>query len=145
MSVFYNRTVTIWNQYTTGDVFEKEVWLPAVLSDVRLLISRGNNIMSSGNSAADSARLHISDSLSSADKTYLSPDEWAAADEETKAQSYTLLSNERAFFTEGDTSAEDPDSHDNFFAYMHAKYHDTFMISNVDRFEIIPHWEVWGK
>jgi len=34
---------------------------------------------------------------------------------------------------------------DGFFSFMKENYSNCFKITSVDRFEIIPHFEVWGK
>ena len=106
-------------------LWEKGAWTPTVVMNTRLLVSRGNNIQTSGNKEADSARLHIHDEWSSWDGT-LSP-----------------VADGKAFFTAGDTSAETTEG--NFFERMKKKYPNCFLITSVDRFGIIPHWEVWGK
>lgn len=141
---FYCKTVTIWNRYIDG-LWEKEVWVPTVIENVRLLVSRGNNIQSSGNAAADSARLHISDALSVSQKSYLPCAEWQSLDVSERSDFYTLESENSSFFVEGDYSNEDGSALENFFEYMKTKYSNCFRITSVDRFEVIPHFEVWGK
>lgn len=142
--LFYNKTVTIWNKDVDG-IWEKESWLPTVIENVRLLVSRGNNIQNSGNAAADSARLHISDEISVPAKPYLPRTEWEKLPLEEKSRYFTLGSENDSFFVEGNTSLLEAAAQDNFFAYVKANYPNCFKISNVDRFEIIPHFEVWGK
>lgn len=141
---FYCKTVTIWNKYV-DDLWEKEVWIPAVIENVRLLVSRGNNIQNSGNTAADSARLHISDALSKSQKRYLPYAEWASLEIAEREIYYTLESENNSFFVEGDSSKEDGSVQANFFEYMKERYANCFRITSVDRFEVIPHFEVWGK
>lgn len=122
---FYKDTVTIWSQQEASGLWGDGEWIPKVIRNARLLVSRGNNIQTSGNKEADSARLHIHEQLSSWDGTLLP------------------VADGKAFFTEGDTSAEQTAG--NFFENMKKKYPNVFMITSVDRFGIIPHWEVWGK
>lgn len=141
---FYCKTVTIWNKYV-DDLWEKEVWIPAVIENVRLLVSRGNNVQNSGNTAADSVRLHISDALSKSQKRYFPYAEWAALEIAEREVYYTLESENNSFFVEGDSSKEDGSAQPNFFEYMKEHYANCFRITSVDRFEVIPHFEVWGK
>lgn len=141
---FYNKAVTIWNKYTDG-LMETEVWLPTLVENVRLLVSKGNNVMNSGLDTADSARLHIMDGMSAPDKSYLDPIEWVRLPNEEKPLYFTLESENDSFFVEGDATAVDPSGKDNFFNFMKESYHNCFKITSVDRFEIIPHWECWGK
>lgn len=142
---FYVKTITIWNKYTDDGVFGAEHWIPTVIENVRLLVSHGNNIQSSGNSAADNARLHISDELSAPTKAYMPVSDWIKLDASEKSKYFTLDSENDSFFVEGDTSIVDSTSQDNFFEYMKRNYSNCFRISSVDRFEVIPHFEVWGK
>lgn len=139
---FYNKTVTVWNKCVDG-IWERETWIPTVIENARLLVSQGNNIQNSGNSAADSARLHISDEISAPGKPYLPPSEWNKLEQDKKVSFFTLDDKNDSFFVEGDVSAVDVK--ENFFSFMKENYPNCFKISNVDRFEIIPHFEVWGK
>lgn len=142
--IFYNKTVTIWNKYTDG-LWEMEYWIPTVIQNVRLLVSQGNNVQNSGNAAADSARLHIDDLISVPSKTYVPPADWKRLPEDEKGNFFTLESENDSFFVEGDTTSEDASLQENFFEYMKVNYSNCFKISSVDRFDIIPHFEVWGK
>lgn len=94
--------------------------------------------MKSGLDTADTARLHISDEISRPDKPYVDPITWRNA----PTRHYTLES-EGSFFTEGDTSTAEIT--ENFFENMERSYPACFRISKVDRFEVIPHFEVFGK
>ena len=124
--LFYKDTVTVWNWQEAGNnLWAEGSWIPTVIENTRLLVSRGNNIQTSGNAEADTARLHVHD-------------EWSSWDGDLH-----LVADGKAFFTAGDTSRETPTG--NFFEAMEKKYPDVYMITSVDRFDIIPHWEVWGK
>ena len=143
--VFYNKTVTIWNKYVSG-IYEDEIWLPTLIKDVRLVISKGNNVMKSGLENIDSARLHIDDNISDTSKPYLEPTEWNKLPEDEKANYYTLDSMNDSFFVEGDLTEEDYSKHPaTFFEYMKQTYNNCFRINKVDRFDLIPHFECWGK
>jgi hypothetical protein len=127
--VFYNKTATIWNRTTSGP-WEEETWIPTVIQYVRILSSRGTNIMKSGNSDADSIRLHISDDISEAPVPYAKPEDYIPG------ETYTLDNN--TYFTDGDTSNEEPTK-----AFFDRS--DVYHVSSVDRFDLIPHFEVWGR
>lgn len=141
MDLFYTQTITVWNKAASG-VWETETWYPTVIDDVHMIVSRGNNIIKSGNASADACRVHIDDTLSRPDKPYVDPVSWRSL--EDKSTAYTLDESDDTFFTEGDTSQEEPT--DSFFEVMKRKHHNCYHISNVDRYDIaIPHFEVWGK
>lgn len=141
---FYSKSVTIWNKYTDG-LAETEVWLPTLIENVRLLVSKGNNVMVSGLDTADSARLHIMDDVSVPGKPYIDPITWSGLSSEEKAKYFTLESENDSFFVEGDVVAVSSSGKDNFFDYMKRSCNNCFRMTSVDRFEIIPHWECWGK
>ena len=137
MQILYQRTVTIWN-HLDGGTWERETWYPTVIRHARLMITKGNARLRSGLETADSARLHISDEISEPDKPYTDPISWKSA----PSSYYTLDAG--SFFTDGDTSSEASDM-DNFFEHMERKYPLCFRISTADRFEVIPHFEVFGR
>lgn len=134
--IFYNKTVTIYNRHED----EKEMWFPTVLENVRLQINRGENVSKSGTDSADSTKLSIM--MDSLEKPFMKPLEWQKLSEEDKQASFTLTSNED-FFVEGDTTAEEILESD-FFSYMKRKYDNCFKMTNVDVYELIPHFEVGG-
>ena len=134
--IFYNKTVTVYNRYED----EKEMWYPTVLKNVRLLVNRAENVSKSGTESADSAKLSIR--TVGLKKPYKKPLEWQGLSEEEKVKTFTLTSKED-FFVEGDTSAEEILESD-FFSYMKGKYDNCFKMTNVDTYELIPHFEVGG-
>ena len=144
MDPFFNKKITIWNKHTDG-VWKNEIWIPTVIENVRLLVSKGNNIMKSGLDNADSARLHIMDGISIPEKEYMPFVEWRNISPDNKKKYFTLDSENDSFFVEGDVSTLDASGKDNFFDYVKRNYNNCFRITKVDRFEIIPHYEVWGS
>lgn len=136
--IFYNKTVTVYNRYENED--GNEVWLPTVLENVRLLITRGENVSKSGMESADSAKLFIKTNKLA--KSYKKPLEWQNLSAEGKRECFTLTSADD-FFVEGDTGTEEILESD-FFSYMKGKYDNCFKITNVDTYELIPHLEVGG-
>lgn len=121
--VFYNKTITIWTRSIDG-VWESENWTPHLVKNVRILVSKGYNIDKSGLRDANSCRVHIMDGVSD------------GLDFIPKADDYS-------FFTIGDSSGETPTESD-FFETLKTKY-DAYRIDAVDRFELIPHYEIWGR
>lgn len=137
--IFYNKTVTVYNKAVDG-LMGTETWYATVLRNVRLLVTKGANITKSGRDNADTAKLHVRmDMLPKGSKLYLPPKEWERSAEKEK---YFTFTSGEDFFVEGDTSSETPE--DEFFAYMEQKYDNCYMVTNVDRYELIPHLEVGG-
>jgi len=134
--IFYSKTVTIFNSVSDDDVMGADSWLPTVLHDVRLLETQGKNIEKSGITSADSAKLFIkTDNL---EKPYMDPKEWSQS--ENKSDAFTLC-KDRDFFIVGDVSDETVAS----FEQMKEKYDGCYQITTVDKYSLIPHFEVGGR
>lgn len=141
MDVFYNKTVTVYNKYeSTDDVMGGETWLPTVFENVRLQVTKGANVATSGLSDADSASLHIK--RVGLPKPYLQPLAWQALSNEDKPNNFTLTGG-TDFFVEGDTSAV-PITEDDFFSYMKSHYDNCFKMTNIDTYDLISHFEIGG-
>lgn len=139
--IFYNKTVTVYNK-TTDDLMGTETWYTTVLRNVRLLVTKGANISKSGMDSADAASLHVKpELLQDGCKEYLPAKEWQRMPDKCKEFFFTFVSGED-FFVEGDTSGEEYT--EEFFTYMKEKYDNCFKVTNVDRYELIPHLEVGG-
>lgn len=136
MDPFYNKTVTVYNKTTADGVMGGDIWHAYVLENVRLLVSKGTNVSKTGLETADSAKLYVD-----LPRPYLAPIEWQ--NEADKAEYFTFQ-EQSGFFVEGDTTKEDT-TKDDFFQYMKDKYDNCFMVSTVDKFDLIPHLEVGGK
>ena len=136
--LFYNKTVTVFNNAPSDDVMGDDTWYPTVLHNVRVLETRGRNVAKSGIEAADSAKLHIrTDNL---EKPYVEPKAWDELADKSKA--FTLC-QERDFFVIGDVA--DTQVTADLFQYMKDNHDGVYMITNADKFELIPHLEVGGK
>lgn len=140
--IFYNKTVTVYNRYI-DDLTDKEIWYPTVLQNVHLLINKGANVSKSGTDSADAAKLFIKAAFLPPDsKTYCMPKEWQRLSEEEKQKYFTFTSADD-FFVEGNTTVEEVLEED-FFSYMKQKYDNCFKITNADKYDLIPHFEVGG-
>lgn len=129
--IFYNKTVTVYNKHMSG-VMEKETWMPTVLMNVRLLVTKGANVRTSGMETADSAKLFVRPEYLPEDKEYMEPLKWQEVEEKQKY--FTFASGD--FFVDGDTTIEDT-SMDGFFQYMKGKYDKCFRITNTDTYELM--------
>ena len=118
--IFYNKTVTVYSKTTEG-VEGTETWYPTVLKNVRMLVSRGADTSKNGTDSADSAKLYVKPGmLPEGSKGYLPEKEWGRLPQKCKQYFYT------------------------FFGYMKERYDNCFMVTNVDRYDLIPHLEVGG-
>lgn len=140
-NIFYNKTITVYNK-TSGGLMGTETWYATVLKNVRLLVAKGANISKSGTESADAASLFVKPELLQENcKGYLPAKEWKRMPDKCKNFFYTFTSG-ADFFVEGDTSQEAYT--EDFFAYMEEKYDNCFKVTNVDRYDLIPHLEVGG-
>lgn len=137
--IFYNKTVTVFNQYMDEGPTGAVHWLPTVLENVRLIETHGANISKSGIAGADAASLYIK----TEDLNYLEPKAWKTLTLEEKKKKFTLAPDSD-FFVKGDHSKEDLSQVD-FFSYMKKKYDGVYKVTTVDKYELIPHLEVGGK
>lgn len=141
MGLFYNNTVTLYNRWYDS-VLDQENWIPTVLTDCNLIITKGANISKSGLENADTASLRVREGCT--DKTYLNPKEWEALTAADKENYYTFTSGED-FFVEGDTTSETILS-DDFYQYMKKNKDNVFRVTNADRYtDVMPHFEVGGN
>ena len=140
--IFYNKTVTVYNK-TSDDLMGTETWYATVLKNARLLVTKGANVSKSGMDSADAASLYVKpELLQDGCKKYLPAKEWLRMPDKCKDYFFTFTSGED-FFVEGNTSSENISESD-FFLYMKEKYDNCFRVTNVDRYELIPHLEVGG-
>lgn len=140
--IFYNKTVTVYNR-TADDLMGIEKWYPTVLENVRLLVAKGASVSKSGMDCADAVSLYIRpDMLQEGAKGYLPPKEWVRMPDKCKEFFYTFKSGED-FFVEGAITGEEILG-EGFFQYMKDRYDSCFKVTNVDRYELIPHLEVGG-
>lgn len=145
MVIFPLDTVTLFNREYDVDM-ETETWLPTVLNNVNLQISKGANIEKNGLSDADSVRLFLDESSTS--KKFLMPKEWGNLGALNKANYYTAASDESHpdFFVKGDLSELNIAGIDNLYEYMLKNYDDVYRVTTVDRYEkVMAHMEIGGK
>lgn len=139
MEMFFTKTVTIYNQESSGDVLDADVWHKTVLHGVRVLNKHSHHLTTGGVEVSDAVQLHImTDNLT---KPYLEPAEWTASAD--KDASWTIQPG-KDFFVEGDTSTEDERASD-FYEIMRAKYSRCYKVTQVDTYDLIPHIEVAGQ
>lgn len=139
--IFYNKTVTVYNK-TSDDLMGTETWYATVLENVRLMVTKGANVSRSGMDSADAASLYVKfEMLQDGCKAYLPAKEWQRMPDKCKKFFFTFTSGED-FFVDGNTSTEE--AGEDFFSYMKEKYDNCFKVTNVDRYDLIPHLEVGG-
>lgn len=139
MKPFYTKTVTIFNYSPGSDVLDEETYYATVLHNVRLLEAAARETVTDEVKEADKARLHIRlDQLGAIN--YVQPIVYNSLQDKTN---YFTLCQDKDFFAVGDLSGVTVT--DNFFKYMKEHYDSVYMVSSVDKFDLIPHLEVGGR
>ncbi len=143
MSVFYNKTITVFNYTPSDDLIDDELWMPTVLHNVRLLESNGVTTTTNNTKESDNVRLHID--LRDTDKPYMTPKEWAKLDISEKSQYFTLC-QDKDFFIVGDyQDKSETVEGEGLFNRLKESMDGVYQITSVGKFDLIPHLEVGGK
>lgn len=121
-------------------------WHRVVLEGVELQKNRAISVSNDGNTPNNIVNLHVPHHKGFiGDYEYLKPKAWYKA--EDKSGKITFVEGD--FFVEGEII--DMDIYDDtqytggLFSYMRKNYDDVYVISSVDTFKVIPHFEVGGR
>lgn len=131
----FNDVVTVFN-LCNG------LWYPAVLHNVRLQTKSGIKQKNNGISSEDNAMLFVQTSSGRiGDKTYLPPKEWLLS-----AKDSNVTFTEGGFFVSGEYTdvVSDEDYTDGYYSHMRETHDDCYLITTVQRFTVIPHFEIGG-
>lgn len=140
----FNDVVTLFMKYE--DKKEKICqWHRVALADVELQKNKAISVSNDGNRPNNTVTLHIPCTQGKiGDYEYLKPKAWHRA--EDKAGKITLVEGD--FFVDGEII--DMDIYDDsqyaggLFTYMRKNYDDVYVISSVNEYKVIPHFEVGG-
>ena len=145
-------TVTVYNAFENVDTLKTEMVI-TVLEGVFLDISEGANIMKSGLTSADAAKLYIPFATKAVNgvteeiQQYLSPKEYERT--EDKKPFWTIRTNGTAsakdcFFVKGEVVEPEAD-----FQSINGRYDHVYRVSTVDIRDFgspeMQHWEVGGR
>lgn len=159
----YQDTITLFNLYESEEA--GALWYPTVISYTQLQIDTAANLRERGPESADSASLHIryardgkntiiSGIISFEDneaknivKPYTLPKKWACAEDKEAAVTFT---KDKDFFYHGIWKGDAPikDSEygkKGFYDYMKRNEDEVFLITNVGKYNLLPHFEIGGK
>lgn len=163
--MLYNDTVTIFNLAESSD---GDSWYPTVIYGVHLQVDTAANLTERGPDSADSVSLHIrfkksgdetlvSGVPSSSDEEdgeteigtvkYLSPLSWSGESDKTGILTFR---KDKDFIYCGEWGGESPVQDEDygkkgFFDYMKRNEDDVYLITNVGKYNLLPHFEIGGK
>lgn len=148
----YDKTITLFNRLHSA---AGDTWFPTVLKGVNLIIDKASIVAKYGETNESSASLHVKfdkdaeGNIIVADKPCLLPKAWNEVLHEQLPNYITFKSgNDGDFFIEGEHDwgvIDDNDYTDGFLNYAVRHYDHVFVITNVGRYDLIPHFEILGK
>lgn len=167
LSAIYAQTITLFNRIP-GRNGEPTMWVPTVIDGVHLIVRRSSNWNSHGGKGTDDVKLNIpfkwhwddamiscrngSDKSTQILKKYYSKEDWHKKLEPEDGITFSFGDNDDYdFFIEGVFDEfPSPISDRNFerrgfYGYMNAKYGNVFVISSVQKFSLIPHFELTAR
>jgi len=143
MVVFGNKIVTVFNRHFDS-LTEEETWIPTVLNNVNLVVTKGANIRNSGIENADTSTLFLDEDSIPKEKVYLPPKEYGNLTLEDKRKYFTFQQT-IDFYVAGDVSDVETIT-SGFFEYMVNHYDNVFRVTTVDEYkDVMPHMEIGGK
>ena len=128
-------------------------WIPILLRNVHLIVDRSIIVSTYGEQAADNAKLHVRYFPSGEDaviegRRYYKPKEYARLALGDDAITFRFGDN-FDFFIEGDFTSfgmvDDEEYRSGFYNYMNKMYDNVFAITNVAKFNLIPHFEIVAR
>lgn len=146
----YKQTVTVFNRVDEDGTI---MWYPTVIENVHLIIDRAIIISTYGEQSSDNAKLHIKYEPSEdgdivAGKVYMTPKMFRNSGEPSNNITFAF-GDKFDFIMSGAFEEEGPFKDDDykggFFNYMNKTYDEVFAISNVSKFNLIPHFEILAR
>lgn len=159
----YQDTITLFNFYESEEA--GALWYPTVISYTQLQIDTAANLRERGPESADSASLHIryardretetavisgiiiDDEAKTIVKPYMLPKKWTSA--EDKETAVTFMKDKDFFYHgiwRGDAPIKDSEyGKKGFYDYMKRNEDEVFLITNVGKYNLLPHFEIGGK
>lgn len=153
MGIGYVDSIVLYNRYVTGPL-EEEVYVGTRFNRVRVELTQGAVIRTTGNERADSCVVKIPDR--ELPKPYAAPRVWLGFTEEEKNSSFTIDRENKNFFVickkaelgidlsvpEGVVkSAAYPAG---FYQYIRERYGYAYPVKTVDIYQLIPRFEIGG-
>lgn len=163
----YNQTVTVFNR-VPGSNGEPNLWIPSVIDGVHLIIGKSSAWSSQGSKSSDDVKLNIrytpkgndvmisckapGDQSEKVEKKWYEPKAWRRALSPPDGITFSFGDDEDFdFFIEGSFDEfPSPISDENFgrkgfYAYMNSMYDNVFVISSVNKYNLIPHFEITAR
>lgn len=146
----FNTTVTVFNLYKSEQM-GTATWYPHVVSNCYFNADKSANIAKTGLENADSAKLHIPYKMDNGnvmigELQYLPPKEWDAQTNDKYEATITFADGEDFFIVGEFTEKPIDDSlyRGGLFGYLNRIQDHVYRITNVGKYDVIPHFEIGG-
>lgn len=155
MGIGYVDSVIVYNRYV-NDLLETEYYMGTRFDGVRVELTQGANIRTSGLENADSCLVKIPNT-GNLPKPYIPPEVWNDLPTEEMQKYFTLDKDGDNFFSivkkkelgidiDLPTGIIESDKYrGGFYQYIRDKYGYTYAITTVDVYNLIPRFEVGGR
>ena len=152
MGIVYIDSIVIYNRFIDG-LMETETYYGTRLDGVRVELTQGNQIATTGNQNADACVVKIPAAVTGG--KYLPPKQWEEAQDKTK--NFSLNNENKDFFVivrkpllginiDLPVGMEDSEAYQGgFFQEVCRQYGYAYQITTVDIYELIPRFEIGGK
>lgn len=167
LNAIYDQTVTVFNR-VPGRNGEPTMWYPTVIDGVHLMANQSSNWNGHGGKSSDDVKLHIpytwhgddamitcragTEKSSTMQKKWYKPKDWRREEDPEEGITFAFGENDDFdFFIEGvyeefTEPISDMDyERKGFYGYMNKMYDNVFVISSVQKFSLIPHFEITAR
>ena len=155
MGLGYVDSIVLYNRYESG-VLGNVFYIGTRFDNVRVELTQGANIRTSGIENADSCVVKISNNMT-LPKTYVAPVQWLDLTTEEMQEKFTLDKDNKNFWViakkeELGINIEPPeglidgsDYQEGFLEHISREYGYTYMLNTVDVYTLIPRFEIGGS
>ena len=154
MGIGYQDSIILYSRYLSG-IMETEIYIGTRFDNVRVELTQGANIRSSGIQDADICKVKIP--KEEYPKPYVSPEVWANMTTDDMLNYFTVDPGNQSFFTivkKADIgvdvdlpvgTVQSDNYKGGFYEYVRNKYGYTYAARTVDVYSLIPRIEVSGR
>lgn len=156
MGIGYVDSIIIYNRSVDG-IMETETYYGTRFDNVRVELTQGNRIASTGNENTDACVVKVPMVAAAAAGVYKPPKVWVQLADSEKERCFTFDKEEKNFFVVvkkpllgiditlpvGKVASEEYAG--GFYQYVSGNYGYAYQLNNVDVFELVPRFEIGGS
>jgi len=146
----YDSSIVVYNK-TGGTIGTEETWYGTRLEKVRVELTQGNNIRSSGRDDADKCQVKIHDE--DLPTAYYPPALWKKLPDKLSGVTFDgdtiFIIEDKADIGAAAVAPTGQISDDAYqkglFEYLTGAFGYTYRVTTADHYSLIPHWEIGGR